>query len=71
MLFHHEWLENGSEGLDDLKNFKKQIDEVMAVRSRYELHPLNDGAPFLLPEQHATTISGLKIKIIVKNSVQF
>ena len=52
---HHEWLENGSEGLDDLKNFKKQIDEVMAVRSRYELHPLNDGAPFLLPEQHATT----------------
>lgn len=27
----------------------------MAVRSRYELHPLNDGAPFLLPEQHATT----------------
>ena len=51
----HEWIEDGSEGLDDIKNFKKEIDGVMALRSRYELHPLNDGAIYLLPEQHATT----------------
>ena len=50
----HEWIQDGSEGLDDIKNFKKEIDAVMALRSRYELHPLNDGAIYLLPEQHAT-----------------
>lgn len=53
-VLHHEWLEEGSEKIEDLKKFKTEIDEVMALRSRYELHPLNDGAPYLLPEQNAT-----------------
>lgn len=53
-VLHHEWLEDGSEKIDMLKNFKKEIDDVMLLRSRYELHPLNDGAPFVLPTQNAT-----------------
>lgn len=61
-VLHHEWLEEGSERIDDLKKFKKEIDQIMSLRSRYELHPLNDGALYLLPEQKGTKTGDLNDK---------
>ncbi|MBO8430703.1 hypothetical protein IAC76_04885 [Spirochaetes bacterium] len=46
---HWEWLEEDSpEHLEFIQEHQKKLDEIMATRKRPELHPLNDGAPYLL-----------------------
>lgn len=46
---HYEWIEADSpENLEFVTRNKKLFDEIMATRKRPELHPLNDGAPYLL-----------------------
>lgn len=50
-VIHHEWLEDGPEGMDFLKTHKAEFDAIMSLRKRPELQALNDGAPVLLPLQ--------------------
>ena len=58
-IIHNDWIDTNS------KNYKKfikdhydKMNEAMKMRSRPELHALNDGAPFLLDIQHGTCGSG-------------
>ena len=52
-VIHHEWLEDGPEGIDFIKTHKAEFDDIMALRRRPELQALNDGAPVLLQLQGA------------------
>ena len=65
---HYEWLdENSPEYLEFIKEHKKIIDDIMATRKRPELHPLNDGAPYLLNPINVNG-SNQKVNAILRQS---
>ena len=49
---HNEWAEEGNPKYKKfISDFKKEIDDVMALRRKPECNALNNGAPFVLPMQ--------------------
>ncbi len=53
-VIHEEWADPDSKDfLPFVKTFKDHMDYQYALRTRKELHPLNDGTPFALKEQNA------------------
>lgn len=60
-IVHEEWAEEFLDEENQIKNpefkefiktHKEEIDEIFKLRKREELHPLNDGTPYLLKPQH-------------------
>ncbi len=50
---HNEWLEKGNpDYMEFADNFKNNMEDIYKLRTRKELQPLNDGAPFLLDSQN-------------------
>ncbi len=45
---HNEWLDEKDENYKFIQDHYKKINNVLTMRSRPELHAMNDGAPFLL-----------------------
>ena len=45
---HNEWLKEKDENYKFIQEHYKKMNNILAMRSRPELHALNDGAPFLL-----------------------
>lgn len=68
-IIHNDWIDTNS------KNYKKfikdhydKMNEAMKMRSRPELHALNDGAPFLLDIQHGTCDGkGIDVSAILRH----
>lgn len=53
-IIHEEWAYgNDNERLDFVKQHKDNMDYQFGLRKRPELHPLNDGAPYVLKPQNA------------------
>lgn len=51
---HDEWADKGNSKYKDfIAKHKKEIDDVMSIRRKPECNALNNGAPFVLPYQHA------------------
>ena len=45
---HNEWLDEKDENYKIIQEHYKQLNNILTMRSRPELHAMNDGAPFLL-----------------------
>lgn len=58
---HNEWL--NEIGKEFISKHYQELNDVMALRSRSELDALNNGAPFTLPLQRATTPDGENINV--------
>ncbi len=51
---HNEWLDERNTDFKFIQKHYKDTNKILAMRSRPELHALNDGAPFLLDIQTGT-----------------
>ena len=70
---HEEWVNpKSSKYKEFIANHKKNFDEVMNMRLRPELEPLNNGAPYMLPQQSAlnqeNNNTGYNIPAILRQS---
>lgn len=52
-----EWAAPQNKEFEFIRKHYKKMNEIMAMRSRSELHAMNDGAPYMLSMQHAKTVS--------------
>ncbi|MGN0018734.1 MAG: hypothetical protein ACI37S_06820 [Candidatus Gastranaerophilaceae bacterium] len=62
---HWEWLND--ENKQFIKKFNKEMNEIMALRKRPELQPLNDGTPYTL-DLHKDVNSGSPVAAILRQS---
>ena len=52
-----EWAAPRNKDFEFIRNHYTKMNDIMAMRSRPELHAMNDGAPFMLAMQHAKTVN--------------
>lgn len=53
-----EWAAPQNKDFEFIRNHYIRMNNIMKMRSRPELHAMNDGTPYILPIQYAKTIEG-------------